>query len=144
MTEKTFWAGLLVLTGLGSVVDGFTTMTTLLYLFQEANILAYAFAVLGSIFVWVFTANHDILKNSIFPQSIKFLVILAIGIDILTSFIGTTYYVALGNPIGTPIDLDVWCCDLPNLGRTLAAFGLAASFNISTMTIGKIWNTVKN
>ena len=41
---------LLGLTGLGTLVDGYLTMITLLHLFREANLLAFVFAVVGGVF----------------------------------------------------------------------------------------------
>lgn len=142
--SKFFSKVLLPLFAAGTIIDGFTTMITLLSLFRQANVLAYAFAIIGAIFVWILTAERSLVFATETPSGIKFLGLIAVLVDILTSFIGATYFIALGNPIG-PINFSqMTCCDWNNLFPTVGAFSVAAMFNVSTLYIVDIWNSIRN
>lgn len=143
-SDKSYLYILLPITALGALGDGTTTMFTLLSLFPGNNILIYIFAVLGAIFITLLTANHRIMQNSDVPFLIKLMWLIAFLADLYTAYIGTSYYVVMGMPLGSSIDFSqITCCDFSNLGPTILGFSICFMLSISSLTCIPIYEKIR-
>ena len=139
--DKNFWRSILAACVIGVLGDGHTTMAVLLGLFAGADFLGWIYGIAGAIFVTVLTANHRATFGSASPGYMKIMGAIAFLVDILTAFVGATYFIALKNPIGQPIDFtQMTCCDFDNLYPTLAAFGVGTLLFFSTTSIVDVYN----
>ena len=119
-------------------MDTASGVVSLKGILQPSNILADIACLGGSI---VITGMAMTTKSVFSPKSnllIRLLWGIAIGIDFVTTVLGTVYYVILGMPLDEPPDITLIKFDPSNIFQTIVGFGTAiliTGFSVSTVYI---------
>lgn len=116
---------LLILTAIGTLVDGLTTGLILLSLISPTSFLGQVLTFAGGIIITGFEMGTKAVFSKSSPTILRYMWLVAVIVDFYTTIVGTVYYVALGYPLETVVNYSAIQIDSSNIFSVILALGLS-------------------
>lgn len=115
---------ILLLTAIGTLVDGMASGIILLSMIETNNTLTKIIVFAGGIIITGIAMGTKAVFSSGTPKILMGVWVVAVFIDLYSTIVGTIYYVVLGMPLGTAVDFSLITLDFSNSVSAALALGL--------------------
>ncbi len=125
---------LLILTAIGTLVDGMASGLILLSMIETNNVLTQIIVFAGGIIITGIAMTTKVVFSAGAPKLLRYIWAVSVFIDLYSTIVGTISYVVLRMPMGTAVDFSLIQLYFSNVVPSALALGLTFIITGSSVT----------